>query len=382
MTESLAKSLADAPPGVEVITTCQPGENALEFYSITLEYNPKISPFSGSSYLESARFMAEKNMFAPPKTPNDPIAISDWAPIVAPRLNKMAANSPGEQKKQTLKVDGKIPSSLVPFNAEEAQARRFEMPVAMKGTSITDISVINGIAQEFTVPPIKNDTQDTGLTELPFREEIMKDYKSDVSLNEILNDKEKYKFQARTLEAFQAVRELWVGGGDKGGPAMRDVINKSEINDALKKQISQDLEFWAVGIAKLELITDELDKVGPMKEAQSKRWQAHYEYARAVLKTRLAYMNEYNKLMGDVRTETLPALDKDKGQTQYRLVSSEKMKSKKEVQKYADDAQEAYNILITQHKGTPWAIQAKREKSFSLGLLWSPSVGPGSEPAP
>jgi hypothetical protein len=86
--------------------------------------------------------------------------------------------------------------------------------------------------------------------------------------------------------------------------------------------------------------------------------------------------------MGDVRTETLPPLDKDKGQNQYRLVSSEKMKSKKDVQKYADDAQEAYNILITQHKGTPWAIQAKREKSFSLGLLWSPAVGPGSDSPP
>jgi hypothetical protein len=378
MTESLAKSLAGAPPGVEVVTTCQPGENALEFYSINVEYDPKIPPFSGSSFLESALYMAAKNKATPSKSPNDPIPIAELVSVVAPRLNKMAANSPGEQKKQTLKLDGKVSSALVPFNAEEAQAKRFDMPNAMTG----DQTEINSIIQEFTVPPIKNDTQDTGIGELPFRDEIMKNYKSEVSLNEIENDKEKYKFQARVLEAFQAVRKIWDGGGEKGISSMREVINKSEINDATKKQISKELDVWAESIAKLELISSSLDEIARMKETQSKRWQAHFEYIRAVVKTRLAYMNEYNKLMGDVRTETLPPLDKDKGQNQYRLVSSEKMKSKKDVQKYADDAQEAYNILITEHKGTPWAIQAKREKSFSLGLLWSPAVGPGSDTPP
>ncbi len=372
MTESLAKSLADPPPGVEVITTCQPGENALEFYSISVENKP----YSGSSFLESLRAAGEKKQLQA-KTASDPIPIAEWAPMVATQLNKMAEHSTGEQKKQTLKFDGKPPSTLVAYNPDEPLPKRFEMPVEKRGTALNEI---NSIVQEFTVPPIKNDSQDTGLTDLPFREDVMKNYKSDVSINQILADKEQYKFQARILEALQTVREVWTGGGDKGVTKMYDVIDKEQINDTLKKQIANDLEFWAVSIAKLELVSSELDSVGAMKEAQSKRWQAHYEYARAVVKTRLAYMNEYNKLMGDVRTETLPPLDKEKGQTQYRLISSEKLKSKKDVQKLAEEAQEAYNILITQHKGTPWAIQAKREKSFSLGLQWSPAVGPGSEP--
>jgi hypothetical protein len=62
------------------------------------------------------------------------------------------------------------------------------------------------------------------------------------------------------------------------------------------------------------------------------------------------------------------------GQNQYRLVSSEKMKSKKDVLKLAEEAQEAYSTLITQYKGTPWALQAKRDKAFSLGLFWRPST--------
>jgi hypothetical protein len=50
------------------------------------------------------------------------------------------------------------------------------------------------------------------------------------------------------------------------------------------------------------------------------------------------------------------------------------MKSKKDVKQLAEDAKEAYQTLITEYKGTPWAIQAKRDKSFTLGLTWQPVV--------
>ena len=93
-----------------------------------------------------------------------------------------------------------------------------------------------------------------------------------------------------------------------------------------------------------------------------------------MVKARLAYLNEYNKLMGDVRTETLPQLDKAIGQDSYKLASSEKMKSKKEIQRFAEEAQEAFAKLITEHRGTPWALQAKRDRVYSLGLVWQPFV--------
>ena len=71
-----------------------------------------------------------------------------------------------------------------------------------------------------------------------------------------------------------------------------------------------------------------------MRADQNKHWQANYDYARAMLKARLAFMNEYNKLLGDVLTETLPTLEAK--QDSYRLASSEKMKSKKEIVKLAE----------------------------------------------
>jgi hypothetical protein len=120
--------------------------------------------------------------------------------------------------------------------------------------------------------------------------------------------------------------------------------------------------------------------VASIKVGETRRWQAHYEYARAVVKSRLAYLNEYNKLMGNVRTETLPELKANLGQNSYKLASSEKMKSAREVQNLAEESQAAFAKLIAEHRGTPWAIQAKRDRSFSLGLVWQPYVASDESP--
>jgi hypothetical protein len=367
MTESLAKSLNAAPPGVEVVTTCQPGENALEFNSLQVDKGANAPVYSGSAFLESAKSV-EKNRSSG-KNQSDPIPIAEWAPVVGTRVAAMAAASPGEMRKQTIKVEGKAQTNLVAFNADEPFAKRFDMPIAPKGTSLAEI---NAIEREFTVPPIKRDAGGTGLAGVPFRDEIMKDYKPDVSIDQILADKETYKFRVTTLDAFHLISDLWGGGGATEGPPLTDIV-KAPITDDTKKQIFKDLDFWAIGEAKLQIANAELDNLAMFKAGQPKRWQAHYEYARAVVKSRLAFMKEYNKLMGDVRTETLPALDKALGQDQYKLISSEKMKSKKDVQDLVDEAQAAYTKLITDFKGTPWAIQAKREKSISLGLYWAPT---------
>jgi HJR/Mrr/RecB family endonuclease len=77
--------------------------------------------------------------------------------------------------------------------------------------------------------------------------------------------------------------------------------------------------------------------------------------------------------MGLVRTNTLPELDPKLGQNQYKLASSNRMRSGKEVERMVQQARDLYARIIQEHRGTPWAIQAKREKNLSLGLEWQPS---------
>ncbi len=267
--------------------------------------------------------------------------------------------------KQTVKADGQPRGDQVAYNADEPPAKPFDIPAAPKGTAPLDITQL---AWEFKIPPIKAELSDLNLSEFVYLESVMKDYKADVPIEEVLKDREKYRFRAVVLDAFRAINDVWTGALAGAEGKMEEEI-PAPITDAVKRTINKGLEAYAIGIAKLELSNIALDEIESLKQGETKRWQAHYEYARAVVKARLAYLNEYNKLMGDVRTETLPALAN--GQNLYRLASSEKMKSKKDVQMLAEQAQEAYAKLITEHKGTPWAIQAKREKNFSLDGLAS-----------
>jgi hypothetical protein len=311
-------------------------------------------------------------------TPADPIPIPDWETAVSKRVSDLAT-SPLVGLKQTVKVDGKMKDNQVAFNAEEATAKRFEFPAARKGTSPAEIG---GIEREFSVPPIRPDIIDEGLSAMPFLDEIMRDYKADVPLDEIEKNKDKYKLRATTMEALDLIRKTWtVNPNAKGVTQLREAV-KAPINDALKKEIANELDAWAEGIARFELLDIALDALMPMRDSEPKRWQANFDYARATVKARLAFMNEYNKLMGDVRTETLPPLDMKLGQDQYRLASSETMKNKKGAEKLASEAKEIFEKLIAEHKGTPWAIQAKRDRSVSLGLVWRPASSAKATPDP
>ena len=84
-------------------------------------------------------------------------------------------------------------------------------------------------------------------------------------------------------------------------------------------------------------------------------------------------MNEYNKLLGNLVTESLPELKKDLGQDGYTLVASDALKSGKEVKKMAEEAQALFGEIATKYKGSPWAIQAKQERSVAVGLNWKPA---------
>src|SRR5262249_25023019 len=136
--------------------------------------------------------------------------------------------------------------------------------------------------------------------------------------------------------------------------------------------IKDEQEFWAVGIAKMELAMIQLQEVAAMRANAPKRWQAHYDYAMAEGKARLAFMNEDKLLLGNIITPTLPSMDAEHGHNGFKRVPAEKMKSKKDVQQLAEEAKELFGKLMTEHKGTPWAMQAKAEKPVPLGLAWIP----------
>ena len=105
-------------------------------------------------------------------------------------------------------------------------------------------------------------------------------------------------------------------------------------------------------------------------------------YAQAQVKARLAFMHEYNQLLGDVRTDRLPARDAEqRAKPACRLVSVGKMKSKQGRARTiaAKAARDLFDAVAKDHAGTPWAVAARRAKAEALGLEWRP-FAPGGKP--
>ena len=77
--------------------------------------------------------------------------------------------------------------------------------------------------------------------------------------------------------------------------------------------------------------------------------------------------------MGNLITETLPALNKELGQDGYTLVASDTLRSGKTATELVKESQMLFGQITVKYKGTPWAIQAKQEKSVVIGLNWKPA---------
>ncbi|MBA4189825.1 MAG: hypothetical protein C0467_17725 [Planctomycetaceae bacterium] len=367
MSAALAAALTAAPPDVEVMTTCQPGENAVEVFNAPSEGG---ATFSGSLFLEAFRLTGE----IPTKPrrnphPTDPILTATWAFVVTRRAGELAGPAGGSA--QTVKVMGKRRPGPFPFDPAEPPPKRFDLPEPAKKAPVPmPTGEVDALIREFSVPPLKLFGVDTPLPEFPDRPGSLKDYKADIPVDDILKNKEKYKARVAVIEAINDVRALWKVS-PKGSLRVRESF-LGEVTNNLKRDIKNDQNTWAVGVATLEFHNDRLDSLLKERDAQPKRWQAHFDYTRAVVKSRLAYLNEYNLMLGNVLTETLPARNPKTREDGYRLVTTEtaRMKSKKDVKQLATEANDLFERIALERKGTPWADQARRDRLVPLGMAW------------
>jgi hypothetical protein len=105
------------------------------------------------------------------------------------------------------------------------------------------------------------------------------------------------------------------------------------------------------------------------RDKESKRWKANFEYVCARLEARIAYLHEYNGMLGNIRKDFPP---RDPAlHIGWQLASREKI-SDRDAAKNHKAALKHLEKLAADNGGTPWAMVAKREKVASLGLDWVP----------
>jgi Caspase domain len=357
MTDALAKALSAAPPGVQVVLSCSPGEFALEYS----EPKGDARLFAGSALSDAFRQATEDRAVAQKPDPNDPLPVAEVFPAVE-KYVASAAKAYGV--KQTPKLVGRRPAQLAAFDPKAVPPGRVEFP-APKAAAVADVKAV---LDELALPPLPPGGGSDPVPAALFSADALKPYAPDATIDDILRDVEKYKLRAAVLRALQTIRDTspWA---DPRAPKPLTAVT-APVTDKMKKAVLDAQAPLAIAITKLEGELENLTRVGNLRDKEPKRWRAHYDYALGQVRLRLAVLNEYNLNLGHVRTETLPQLPP--GATGWRLIHSDKMQSKQPVKDLAADAAAAFEAVVADHKGTPWEVLAKRALLTPPGLKWEP----------
>ena len=368
MSEELEKALLAAPAGanIQVITACGAGQNAAELQTSDGEH------YAGSAFLNALRVAARQGQGGVKSAkPDDPFAAASWVEATIPILEDYVGV---KMKPPVPKLSTGDLMNAVAFNAEEPVAKRFDFPDAPK---TIDPSKLKDVFALLDLKPIHIKGEGKPAEEaldriFPFQAEALAGYKLETlgaEMEEALKPTGQFPLRTKTVLALKKIRDKW--GGKEGGGKFSGVRttfagdSSNNVKDEIKKEqiplaeITDDLDELA---KELEPLLADLDK------EESKAWKASFLYALAQAKSRLAYLHEANLALGKILTDSIPEqLDKALG---LQLVSVEKMQSKKEFRKFADEAKLLYDKLATENKGTPWEVLAKRARVESLGLDW------------
>lgn len=344
MTDGLSKLLLTAPPGVQVLTTCGPKQNAQE----TTE--------AGSEFLDAFRTVAAGSKATKSSDPAAPVPADAWAKATGAQLSQPRDETPP----QTVQFAG-TEGAAVAVNRDEPPAKRFDWPALPKGAAAEEVARLlklaemPGIRKEFEIPKELAEV-------VPFAADKLKDYAIDGVSDEDAKDPKKYPVRAATLEALMVLRA-------QQGDGLRDSF-EGAADERTKKSIAQEQEPIAKRTLDMRTALDGLLAVEKkLGEEKSKRWRTLYQYTLAQAQMRWAYLEEYNLSLGDIRTDRLGTAPAGANPV-WRLVSVPKMKSKGEIKEVAEAGKELMGKLADEHKGTPWEVLAKMHKNVALGLAW------------
>jgi hypothetical protein len=246
---------------------------------------------------------------------------------------------------------------------------------------------VAAIAAEMDLPPTHPGEAPPRLADLPFTAAALKGYAADVPLDDVRKTPEKYPVRAAVLAAYQTIRDSWVpppeprpdpkakkrkGPVEKVERALFVTAAPAPLTEAFKARVRAAQTFPAVAVTRLERAADELAQAADGRLAREpRRWQAHHAYVLAQCLNRQAFLSEYNLMLGVVLREDMPDRDPKKHDG-WRLAPAERMRSKLDVRKLAEEAREQLAKVIADHPGTPWAAAARRELDTPPGLKWEP----------
>jgi hypothetical protein len=309
--------------------------------------------------------------------PEDPLPMERLRDLVNAGMKRELSEFKLEQ---TARLAGEEAKDGAPYDKSAPPAPAIVLAAPPKGDSAKAQSVLN----EIGVPPLKPSRDDTGvhLKDLPpFPMDKMKDYpdsgSDDAPLRKAILKAREVIYAVSTVstaklppalaEEVRKIRqELKVDLS-----VMKEEYRKPANEPQFKKQIEMDERKIADLLLSLQETLEDLKTAGDNPETgrakETKRWQANYDFTLARLEAQIAYLFEYQSMLGQMRKQ-LP--DLGPGQTGWRLASQVALKGDTQGKKLAKDSNKHLDAIIKDNPGTPWEVLAKREKLTALGLEW------------
>jgi hypothetical protein len=366
MSEKLDAELKNPPKGVQVWSACVAKQRSFEFTNAVVHNGLFLDE------LYDALDDPKRKVHLGIPRRGDSFPLDKLVPVVGQRVQKEIA---AQQKvEQAPRLSGEELPDGAPYDPEEPPPPPVAVPPPPQPSEgAAGKAVVQSILEETdAIPPVKLTRE--GLLPLqyeslpPFSGKALEAYKPDyTSLKDLRAKLDQYPLRKAVLNAADVLkkhaksfREDFPAGG--GGALTADE----------KKKILEQQQDPAKINAELEEALEELIDVGKERDQEkSKRWQANYDYVLARLTARMAYVEEYNLMLGKIRKDELPPLDSQVHQG-WRMASQATLHTKDGKEK-AERSKTALDRLIKEHPGTPWEVLAKRERLTNLGLKWEPT---------
>ncbi len=372
MGEKFDALLRQPPPGVQVWSACVAGQHSYEF---------RHAEVNNGLFVEYLLDVLQSRVQPKDQRPDSPLPLAEMNKAVNDRM-KIELDS--LQKVQTARVTGEERADGAAPDPAEAAPPKPRLAAREPVGGAAARKLVLELFGDASMPPVKT-AREEGPVNLdalpPFSAKTLEEYQADTNKAALREAVERARMLLWALSASGAPGKL-----DAAVRRFREEENLKELvlkdrydapanEEQFKNQVVlNDEKRVARVILRLTEAQEDLKRKEVMAEREqesSKRWQANYDYTLARLEAQLAYIYEYQSMLGQLRKE-LPPRD-PKVHKGWQLASLRDPQGDTTGKKLAKSARDALAKLAREHAGTPWEVLAKRDRLTALGLEWQPT---------
>lgn len=354
MGKTLDALLQQPPAGVQVWSSCVLEQQAYEFEDGSL-----FLLALNDALIKLRRIQEHPH----------PLPIEELVPEVQKYLDGKLARA--KELKQTPRLVGKGPAGDAVFDPDRKPPQLAIQPPVFPGGAVAAKDQVEKILGEINqIPPVRmtrgGGPKDDGIKVSnlpPFLAKDLDAYRPTESILDYESLADKFPLRAAVARALRVLQN------DAKKFSMKETFSGTS-TAAVKKQVLKEQGDPGKAGLYLEEALDELKTVADKRDEEpSPRWKALYDFIVARLMSRIVYVTEYNYLLAQIRTDSLPELPQ--GASGYRVGSKTKVSTPEgKIKDMVRDIKKAWDKIENEHKGTPWAVIAQRERLNALGLEW------------